>query len=216
MKVQFVSKVAALIASVLVLAVTGCGNSTPPRITPPGIAEDAAQKAMQLYDTNKDGSLDYTELQKAPGLLAGVAQIKHITTMGNPKADQEIRPAKINAADIDARIQAWKDSKLARVTTNCTITRKGKPLVGATVTFVPESFLGSDLKPATGVTNAIGVAVVSLEGGPAQGVAPGYYRVQITKSGDNIPAKYNTETTFGQEVAGDTESAYGTQFDLNY
>jgi len=34
-----------------------------------------------------------------------------------------------------------------------------------------------------------------------EGVAPGFYRVEITKTGENIPAKYNTETSFDQEVA---------------
>ena len=31
---------------------------------------------------------------------------------------------------------------------------------------------------------------------------PGFYRVEITK-GNEIPAKYNTETILGQEVAAD-------------
>ena len=33
-----------------------------------------------------------------------------------------------------------------------------------------------------------------------QGVPPGFYRVEITKAGEQIPAKYNTATTLGGEV----------------
>ena len=32
------------------------------------------------------------------------------------------------------------------------------------------------------------------------GLSPGFYRVEITKEGDNIPAKYNTATTLGLEI----------------
>ena len=38
------------------------------------------------------------------------------------------------------------------------------------------------------------------DSGDPPGVAPGLYRVEITKEGANIPAKYNTETIYGQEV----------------
>ena len=37
---------------------------------------------------------------------------------------------------------------------------------------------------------------------PGTGMCPGFYRVEITK-GNEIPAKYNTATILGEEVAGD-------------
>ena len=37
------------------------------------------------------------------------------------------------------------------------------------------------------------------------GVQPGFYLIRITKEGVDIPAKYNTETTFGMELAHDTD-----------
>ena len=51
----------------------------------------------------------------------------------------------------------------------------------------------------------------------AAGVPPGFYRVQVTKSGENIPAKYNRETTLGHEVARDAAGNEGAiRLDLNY
>jgi hypothetical protein len=54
-----------------------------------------------------------------------------------------------------------------------------------------------------------------------KGVAPGFYRIEITKAGDNIPAKYNSETTLGQAVGvppskGGRAKGVITKFDLKY
>jgi hypothetical protein len=86
---------------------------------------------------------------------------------------------------------------------SCIVTRHGQPLRGATVKFVPEKFLGGDLKPAEGTTDANGIArlITTAPGLSVRGVCPGFYRVEITKSGETIPAHYNTETQLGQEVA---------------
>ena len=43
------------------------------------------------------------------------------------------------------------------------------------------------------------------------------YRVEITKDGENIPAKYNTETILGQEVSLDNiDLQMGIKFNLKY
>ena len=49
-----------------------------------------------------------------------------------------------------------------------------------------------------------------------KGLSPGFYRVEITKDGETIPAKYNTETTLGAEAAGGREGNSGLTFDLQY
>ena len=49
------------------------------------------------------------------------------------------------------------------------------------------------------------------------GLSPGFYRVLITKDGEKIPAKYNTETTLGAEAAnGSQADQHGMKFDLEY
>ena len=47
------------------------------------------------------------------------------------------------------------------------------------------------------------VAPVDKPGDPPNSIAPGFYRILVTKEGESIPAKYNTETILGQEVSGD-------------
>ncbi len=208
MKVRIGTRPAAGLVAAVLLAMAGCWGSAPSRVHPQGIASDAAQKAMELYDANKDGVLDAAELEKSPGLKAA---LKEVDKNGD---------GKISADEINARIEAWKESKLGRLTMKCTVQHNGQPLAGATVKFVPESFLGSELKAGSGVTGATGVATISVPlGGPddVPGLSPGFYRVEITKSGENIPAKYNKETVLGQEVAIDAAGIQkGIKFDLKY
>jgi hypothetical protein len=82
---------------------------------------------------------------------------------------------------------------------------------------VPESFLGSEIQTAAGTTDKTGRAMPSV---PAYGsdhrpgVAPGFYRIEITKADENIPAKYNTATILGGEVP--QMNAKKWIFDLEY
>ena len=174
-------------------------------------SSSAGADAIATYDANKDGKLSGEELLKSPALKAAIAQI-------DPSGKGEI-----TADMIDARIKSWIDSKFARMTVNCTVTRYGKPLSGATVTFVPEKFLGPDVEPGTGKTDQHGFAMLSVAttGREAPGMGPGFYRVVITKEGMKIPEKYSTEalTVLGQEIAQDADgikNMKGIKFDLKF
>ena len=100
------------------------------------------------------------------------------------------------------------------------VTSARQPLAGATVKFVPEEFLGNEIQPSEGVTGEDGYAYLSVKVDPndpeaVQGVHCGLYRVEITKQGVKIPAKYNTETILGQEVSNDAANIQeGIRFDL--
>jgi hypothetical protein len=192
-------------AVALAALVAGCSGQAS-RLQPDAVAPEAAQKAMELYDANGDGFLDAAELEKCPGLRAA---LKQIDTSGS---------GKISAAEIATRIQFWKDSGLGRTGINVMVRHHGVPLPGAKVVFVPESFLGDNLRGGEGVTNDHGLATISAAGLGANdlpGLSPGFYRVQITKEGADIPAKYNTATTLGQEVAPDV-LRNGVHFNLTY
>jgi len=91
------------------------------------------------------------------------------------------------------------------------------------VVLEPESFLGDQLRPASGVTDKSGFAYLSMatEGGsvpPFSGVQCGLYKVRITKlSGGKqiLPSKYNSATQLGLEVAPDAQCIRdGLRFDL--
>jgi hypothetical protein len=172
-------------------------------------AEEAGAAAIKLFDTNKDGKLSSDELTKCPGVKAAINEI-------DPSGNGEI-----TAEKIAARIKAWQDSRLARMTIACVVFHNGQPLAGAKVKFVPEKFLGKNIETATGTTDHNGVAMLSVPAGPREppGVGPGFYRVEITKAGEQIPAEYNTDTILGQEVARDAKGIIdmkGIKFDLKY
>jgi hypothetical protein len=179
------------------------------------IASDAGRQAVTQFDTNKDGVLDYDELAKAPGLRAAVAKIKKLGTFrGAAPSESQLKSAKIGAEEIDARIQEWKAHGTGRIAVACRVFHVNKqggagmpqPVVGAVVKFVPEGFLGPGLTAGTGTTDKQGSASISQpsRGGddPAEDMSSGFYRVEITK-GSEIPAKYNTATVLGEEIAFD-------------
>jgi len=199
----------AVVAAVVSLMLSGGCSRAAPRLEPPTIdAASAGAKAIEQYDANKDGKISGAELDKTPALKAAIARID----AGGA--------GEITADKIAARIKVWQESKSARMPLSCTVLHNGKPLAGAEVKFVPEAFLGENIKTATGKTDANGVAMLSIPTAGSNdppGVAPGFYRVEIAKSGENIPAKYNSQTTLGQEAAVDTpENIYGIKFDLRY
>jgi hypothetical protein len=128
---------------------------------------------------------------------------------------------KISADEIAARITQWQESKLGLTTLMARVSLDGQPLEDATVTLVPEEFLGSEIQKAVGKTNKGGAAGMSIEHPQVpgmRGVQPGLYRVEISKmvnGKETIPAKYNTETTLGVEVApGSPVMISGAAFDL--
>lgn len=199
-------RLTAVVLGITLLAVSGC-SKRPKRLHPPGVSRTAASDAMQQYDTNGDGQIAGEELDKAPALKAAIEQLD---TSGDDA---------VSADEIAARLKSWKDSKMGRMSLSCTVRRRGQPLQGVTVTFEPEKFLGSETLPATGQTDQYGMAMLSIPTtGPNDpaGVAPGFYLVRITASGADIPANYNTETIFGQEVAADAANINeGITFDLD-
>ena len=183
----------ALIGAV-VLVGSGC-DSAPTRIVPPDIdAAASGQRAMEMFDKDGDGKIAGEELDAVPGLKAA---INEVDTDGD-KA--------ITAAEITARIEGWQKSMLGRQEIDCTVLRDGVEVSGAEVTFVPEAFLGENLQEASGETDEFGVATMTVPVDPndpndAEGVECGFYRVEITRPGQDVAAKYNSETTLGQEVA---------------
>ena len=193
-------------AALAALSISGCG---PAVVRPPEIASGAGDRAIAKYGANKNGTLDYKELAKAPGLRAAVGTIKKLATGRPPPSESELQSVKITAEEIDARIKEWKARGTGRFRITCRVVRKGtsQGIAGAEVKFVPEDFLGPGLAVGTGTTDDEGFAKISQvsrgKGDPDIGMCPGFYRVEITK-GSEIPARYNKDTVLGQEVALDT------------
>jgi hypothetical protein len=190
-----------MVACAALVVSTGCSGG-PSRIKPPGIdASAAGSGAMDKYDTNKDGAISGEELDKAPALKSAMERID---------ADKD---GKITAAEVTGRVKQWQESRLGLTSVSCQVNLDGQPLADATVTYLPEEFLGGEVQKATGKTGPSGVVLLSVENPPEPnltGVHPGLYKVQISKLENGkeiVPAKYNTETTLGEEVAIDSRGA---------
>jgi hypothetical protein len=202
---------AMLIAMLISAFCAGCMGQPSPVPQPPFDANAESSKALELFDADKDGKISGKELDKCPGIKASLKVMKTDKDKG------------VTKEMIVGRIDKWIESKIGRTTISCTVTRNGKPLEGAKVAFVPEPFLSDALpQKADGTTNQMGMAMISLpvETGTdalPPGMPPGMYRVEITKPGDNIPAKFNKATELGQEVSLDNiDIQKGIKFDLKY
>jgi hypothetical protein len=192
----------------LLFSFVGCSNA-PSRVTAPGISGSAAADAIAKYDKNSDGALDDEELKAVPALSkdygTGDASVAGAKSRFDKNAD-----GKITSDEITARIDEWVASKVGLLQFSLQVTMDGRPLEGATVTLVPEEFLGPSIKSASGVTDATGRANTAIAAEDLQanetglsGMRVGVYKVQVTHPTASIPAKYNTDTTIGVEVAQD-------------
>jgi hypothetical protein len=173
-----------VLVSVILPIIAGC-DDRPRRLSPTKVdAMAAALEAMAMYDTNKDGRIADEELDRCPSLKAIAidnAVTRHM---------------------IAARILGWQSAGFGRAAVGIAVFHNGKGLADASVRLVPEKFL-SDITPATGRTDANGATIITVPtSGPEEpkGASAGFYRVEITKNGEDIPAKYNTETTLGMAV----------------
>jgi hypothetical protein len=183
-----------LLGAGLLLLAVGCSGR---RVTPPRIApESAGQQALAAYDSNHDGALDAKELEQCPALRDAL------------KAADRDGDGRLSADEIAARITTYQASRIGLLACACQVTLDGRPLADATVSLVPEKFLGPDVKPASGVSDARGMVVLQTQGAEVPGVACALYRVEVSKKNaagqETIPARYNTQTVLGLEVAPDT------------
>jgi hypothetical protein len=193
-----------------VLLFTGCyGNPSPVDVQAFDPAGSAA-KAMSMFDSDGDGSIGGTELEKTPGLKSALAIVDRDSN-GSASADE-----------IAARIKKFQADQTALIPFRCQVRLDGKPLSGATIRLVPEPFLEGAVKAATAITDAGGQASLKVDDERLQefpGVNCGIYRVEISKKDaadrETISAMYNQSTVLGQEVAVDTpDLEHGVVFDL--
>jgi hypothetical protein len=203
-----VAKQTGLTVWLCAMLLSGC-SGRPGRVAPPKLDPTAAaEKALADFDTNGDGGINAAELDACPGLKA-VA-----------KAVDTDKDGRLSAAEIAARIEQWGAKRVAMVAVNCRVVKGGRPLPGATVTFVPEKFLGENIKPASGVSDNTGRVELAVVGVPLKGLAHcGFFRVEISKKeGDKelISAKFNRDTVLGEEInENDNQRKVGFVFDVS-
>jgi hypothetical protein len=181
-------------------------------LRPPSIdARAAGEAAITQFDTNGDHLLAGPELDRIPAIRSALGKF-------DSNGDKQV-----SAEEIASRIESWQIVPVAAIPLNCSVRVSRQPLAGATIELIPEPFLGDQLRPARGTTDNSGFAYLSMTSDdgnmPAlSGVQCGLYKVRIAKlngAKPAIPAKYNTETILGLEVAPDAPCVRdGLRFDL--
>jgi hypothetical protein len=195
----------------LLLLSSLCGCSRKPKSYAPDVDPVKAGYALlEQYDANSDSVISGAELDKAASLKSNLQKID----LDNNKA--------VTCDELADRIRYWQSTDIIRTRTpiHCTVYNNKKFLADADVKFVPEKFLGDKMKIAKGKTNANGLAILVVENSEPNdppGIGPGYYRVEINKAGEDIPAKYNTSTILGIDTTVDNPNIYkGIRFELEY
>lgn len=159
-------------------------------------AAAAADKAMAEYDQNQDGVLDAKELERCPALRQS---LKLLDKNGD---------GRISAEEIAERLRGYAAAAGNRFSFPCQVTLDSKPLAGAVVTAVPEKFLGTSYRQATGTTDEGGMVYFQEDGQPEAGLPCGFYRLEVSRKSaqgqETLPARYNSQTTLGLEIAPDT------------
>jgi hypothetical protein len=151
---------------------------------------------MADYDADKNESLSREELAKAPSLID---QFESYDSDHNGSLSHD---------ELEGVLSRVFDGRTGLLGATCKVTRNGKPLGGATVYFVPETFLKEALPVAGGITADNGVAQLSVRQEDLPANAPkerglmraGLYFVEVTHPTVKIPEKYNKVTQIGKAV----------------
>lgn len=173
-----------------------------PRINPAKILDAVFEKA----DADRDGRLPASEQQTVPSIAMAAGTLD---TDGDGAVTRE---------ELVAWLEAVRDSRVAVTSLEVMVTQRGRPLAAATVRLVPEPFMGAEVKAAEGLTDAGGVAAVTIPDAKYPGVNCGLYRVEITGAGNDgkpLPEGENTATRLGVAVGAGIPETGSVEFRLD-
>lgn len=196
-----------MLASALVI---GC-SGRPSRVAAPAVdANNAAQSAMELYDSNADGVLNSEELAACPPL---------VYAMGAYDTDHD---GAMSQAELVAGIAGWTRRGVGATAVPFTVKLDGKPLQGAEIKLTPVPFLNGAVAPASGTSDEGGSGSLQITGDrPANIPAnlpliqPGLYLVEITHPTIPIPDVYNKASTLGLEAGIAGQNPSGVVWELS-
>jgi len=173
-------------------------------VAPPSIdADESGAQAMAQYDRDNDGLLSKDELENCPAILHRIERYDF---------DQD---GQVSAAEIAKRVGELQKSKVALMPLGVKVTFNGRPLAGAEVRLIPETFLGEAVQSASGTTDKYGMTTPAIAADklPAdladiRGVHLGLYQVEISH-----PKKKLGVQRLGTEID-HTDQWNGLRFDL--
>ncbi len=184
----------------LLVVLIGCSGGPTGVDVPPIQPEEAARGALSKYDANGDSQLSAEELAACPGILDAMGRY-------DKNGDRQI-----SEQELSQRFAMWVDGGVGVTTLACKVTFNSKPLIGAQVQLIPESYLADAIQPAIGTTDQSGSTILAIDTAQLpddmknlRGVVhQGVFRVEITHPEIEIPEKYNSQSTLGLEVSADT------------
>jgi hypothetical protein len=153
-------------------------------------------------DRTEDGLLSLSELEACPGLHGALDRY-------DANNDKSLSPA-----ELEQRLLTVLDSRVGLFEVSCEVLLNGRPLADAHVRLLPEAFLSDVVRPAEGVTDAVGVASMRLAGSEEGGIQIGIYRVEVTHFERNLPPRYNTNSILGCDVAPDVRGGDRVRLEL--
>ncbi len=170
--------------SALLMLTAGCGSG---QIETVDLGPELAQQAFQKYDANGDASLSQDELIKSPPLLASL-----------PRIDSN-KDGAISLDELSSRVVTLS-AGAHYIALDVRIVEKGKPIVGAELTLVSETFMGEGRPKFSGTSSVGGYCSIKPDGPRLPGVPVGWYVATIV-----VPDSHKTVTK-GTEIASDVTS----------
>jgi hypothetical protein len=188
-------------AAAIFAMLVGCSGRPAAVAFPDFDPEQIGAKAVELCDRDGDGFISAEECKESKALEAAKSRI-------DSNGDD-----KLTADEIAGRIRSYGSQGAGLAPVQCTIVKGGRPVVGATVRYAPEPFMGDVVEPASGETFNDGSAAISIaeEHLPSprhSGMRPGFYRVSVTLANGKPVEKLDA----GAECAGDVLNIH--QFQL--
>ena len=179
-----------LFVVMVLLAMAGCSRRpSPPKVPGPNIAPgDVARAIILQYDTKHLGYLDAEESRKSAAIMDLRKDLGLLA--GEPLKEEQLAE----------RAKVWLGGASPRVLPNVGVYLDGKSLDGATVTFEPESCMGSDYHTCSGTTGRSGRCFVRGDDPAFPGLYSGLYRIRVSKlvgGRETLPERYNSKTELG-------------------
>lgn len=171
------------IGSLLLPVTAGCTRSAQTQLRNHDAAT-ATTKAMELHDSNGDGTIAGDELKDCPALSASV---RRIDTNGDGAIARD---------ELQARFVAL-DALSDLVAVSVRVTRQGQPMADAKVTLTPAPFMGEGLQDYTGTTDSSGACLLTGSVMELPGLPSGFYQARIVHEGAKI------DSVRGCEIADD-------------
>lgn len=171
--------------------VAGC-SGRPPRVeAPEWDPAEFTERAFADFDANQDSVLERSELDAVPGLAAAFNRV-----------DRD-RDKRVTQDELRGRFEAYEKMRTGILLQSFEVTLNGRPLAGAKIEFIPESYQGDVLEIATGVTNDQGTVRPKVEGHP--GMQIGFFRVKAYDPRSQNESELKLSKPVGVEVSPFTE-----------